>query len=272
MAERDLSDYIEVAERIEHFRALWPQGTLRGDWRMVQVGDQHLIAYRAEAYRTADDTAPGVGCAWELVPGRTPFTRGSELQNAETSAWGRAIIAVGASDAKRGIASREEVAWRRAERDDGLPVNKDGSLSRSRITDAEKEAAGVMTDAQSREHGRLGPKRGESKPAARSGGTPDDDPWYGNAPPPELVDADSPGTISRGQQGAMHAKFTALGIKDRDERMRVTLALLGLDALGSSSDLSHSQAGRLLVQLEAAGRGDTVAAVVVEAARRRVTA
>jgi hypothetical protein len=272
MAERDLSDYIEVAERIEHFRAAWPQGTLRGDWRMVQVGDQHLVAYRAEACRGPEDQAPGVGCAWELVPGRTPFTRGSELQNAETSAWGRAIIAVGASDAKRGIASREEVQWRRAERDDGLPVNRDGSLSRSRMTDAEKEAAGVMTDAQSREHGRLGPKRGESKPAARSGGTPADDPWYGNAPPPEPVDADSAGMITKGQQSMMHAKFTALGIKDRGERIRVTLALLGLDALGSSSDLSHNQAALLLVCLEAAGRGDAVAAMAVEEARRRVTA
>jgi hypothetical protein len=57
--------------------------------------------------------------AWEIFPGRTPYTRGSELQNAETSAWGRAIIAVGAADAKRGIASRQEVEARRAERDHG---------------------------------------------------------------------------------------------------------------------------------------------------------
>jgi len=47
--------------------------------------------------------------ASEPVPGKTNFTRDSELMNAETSAWGRALIAVGAADAKRGIASANEV-------------------------------------------------------------------------------------------------------------------------------------------------------------------
>ncbi len=39
--------------------------------------------------------SPGIGTAWEIVPGTTNFTRGSELQNLETSAWGRAIGALG---------------------------------------------------------------------------------------------------------------------------------------------------------------------------------
>jgi len=54
--------------------------------------------------------------AYEQWPGRTPYTRDSELQNAETSAWGRAIVAVLAADTKRGIASQEEVRNRSAER------------------------------------------------------------------------------------------------------------------------------------------------------------
>lgn len=52
-----------------------------------------------------------------MFPGRTPYTLGSELMNAETSAWGRAIIAVGAADSKKGISSAEEVRNRQAERD-----------------------------------------------------------------------------------------------------------------------------------------------------------
>jgi hypothetical protein len=95
---RSLDDYVDVAERIAEFRGKYPDGSLRGDWRIERIGEQALVAYRAEAWRTPDDSAPGVGCAWELVPGRTPFTKGSELQNAETSAWGRAIIAVGAAE------------------------------------------------------------------------------------------------------------------------------------------------------------------------------
>ena len=65
--------------------------------------------YTACAYRTPDDIRPGVGVAWELVPGATSFTRGSEAMNAETAAWGRAIVAVLAADTKRGVASAQEV-------------------------------------------------------------------------------------------------------------------------------------------------------------------
>jgi hypothetical protein len=55
-----------------------------------------------------------VGLAWEPVPGKTSYTRDSELQNAETSAWGRAIVAVLAADTKKGIASAEEVQSRQS--------------------------------------------------------------------------------------------------------------------------------------------------------------
>lgn len=113
-------DYVPVAERIIAFRDRYPEGTLRPadpsqPFSLVTVGGETFLAYTAAAYRTPDDAAPGIGCAWEPVPGKTNFTRNSELQNAESSAWGRAIIAVGAADAKKGIASAEDVAWRNAE-------------------------------------------------------------------------------------------------------------------------------------------------------------
>jgi hypothetical protein len=46
--------------------------------------------------------------AWEPVPGRTPYTKGSELMVAETSAWGRSLAAIGIATNKS-IASAEEV-------------------------------------------------------------------------------------------------------------------------------------------------------------------
>ena len=61
----------------------------------VEVEGKKWVIGRAYAYRTPDDQRPGVGTAWEIVPGTTPFTRGSEIQNLETSAWGRAIGALG---------------------------------------------------------------------------------------------------------------------------------------------------------------------------------
>lgn len=108
------SDYIDVAERIREFREQYPEGSLQQvAWEIVNAGDAAFVVYTAAAYRTPDDPRPGHGTAWEPLPGKTNFTRDSELMNAETSAWGRAIIAVGAADAKR-VASANEVANRQA--------------------------------------------------------------------------------------------------------------------------------------------------------------
>jgi len=143
-------------------------------------------------------------------------------------------------------------------RADGLPVNRDGSLSRSRTSDEEKDRAGVMTSAQHAEHTALQPKRAEQRPAERLATTPPDDTWYDYNPaaPVEERDYESPRTITRQQQGAMHAKFTALGITDRTARLAWTRRALRLapDELASSSELSYRQAGDLLALLEEAAR------------------
>ena len=106
-------DYIPVNERIAQFIAQYPQGSLRPLWpdepyRVLGEGETKWLVYAACAFRTPDDQAPGVGLAWEPVPGRTPYTRGSELMVAETSAWGRALAAIGIATNKS-IASAEEV-------------------------------------------------------------------------------------------------------------------------------------------------------------------
>ena len=103
----DLSDYVPVAERIVKFRTEYPDGRLISE--IVDTGHADYVAVKAYVYRTPDDPRPGVGLAWEKVPGPTPFTKDSELQNAETSAWGRALIAAGVADASRGIATREDI-------------------------------------------------------------------------------------------------------------------------------------------------------------------
>lgn len=108
-AKPNLDDYNDVPERIAEFRKAHPAGTLQAECQFAQVDGRWWVVVKAYAYRDQDDKKPGTGLAWEVVPGKTPYTRDSELQNAETSAWGRAIIAVGAADAKKGIASREEI-------------------------------------------------------------------------------------------------------------------------------------------------------------------
>ena len=113
----DLKDYVEVSQRIVEFRNAFPDGRLRPidparPYTIETVGEKTYIVVVAAAYRTPDDPNPGIGMAWEQYPGKTSFTRDSELQNAETSAWGRAMVAALAVDTKRGIATAEEVRAR----------------------------------------------------------------------------------------------------------------------------------------------------------------
>jgi hypothetical protein len=108
MSNTFAKDYIDVAERIREFKKLFPTGSLQGDLQFVNIGGKDFVVYRAEAYRSPDDERPGVGTAWEPIPGKTPYTKDSEVMVAETSAWGRAIVASLAGETKR-IASADEV-------------------------------------------------------------------------------------------------------------------------------------------------------------------
>lgn len=103
------SGYVEVSERIADFRAAHPEGSLQSEVIRWPGEGYAFIVVKAYAYRSPSDERPGIGHAAEPFPGRTPYTNESELMNAETSAWGRAIVAVGASDSRRGVASANEL-------------------------------------------------------------------------------------------------------------------------------------------------------------------
>ena len=250
---RPLGDYVEVSERVQKFFERYPEGALEpypphDGWKLIQaqgldkngdIAQQTFIVFTAAAYRTPGDAHPGIGTAWEIFPGRTGFTRGSEMQNAETSAWGRALAALGI-EVKRGIASREEVRNRQAEREDGLPVNADGSLSRSRTTDEQKAAAGVMTDAENRAHNKLEREvRGRGPQGTqRLSTTPDDDPWYR----PEPVRTKPAGWL-------LSEKFKALGVDDRAERLAQCSEIVGRP-ITSSKELEPGEVAAVLKALQ----------------------
>jgi hypothetical protein len=63
---------------------------------------------KATVYRTPDDLRPAIDYAWELIPGKTPYSKGSELMVGSTSATGRAIAMLGIAT-KRSIATKQEV-------------------------------------------------------------------------------------------------------------------------------------------------------------------
>lgn len=136
-ANNDRGEYVEVDKRIQEFYAKYPEGRLTSEIRDLTINGYEVqerrvqkdgggvevkqipvltgvVVVRAAAYRTPDDPLPGTGHSWMILPGRTPYTLGSELENAETSAWGRAIAAVGLAT-RGGIASADEI---RAKSDD----------------------------------------------------------------------------------------------------------------------------------------------------------
>jgi hypothetical protein len=139
-------DYIDVATRLIEFRGIYPNGALQ-PWRDPYIAEvkmpdgsiKSFMVYSAAAYGSPDDKLPGVGYAWEPIPGPTNFTRDSELQNAETAAWGRAMVAKLAVDTKKGIASSEEVRNRQTKTNDA-PQAKAPAAKRE-YTEEEKASA-----------------------------------------------------------------------------------------------------------------------------------
>jgi len=116
----NLDGYVDVAARIGLFREKHPEGSLQPwnpdrPYTIEAVDGKTYIVCVEAAYRTPDDPRPGVGVAWEPFPGATQFTKQSELMNAQTGAWGRAIVAVLAADTTRGIATQQEVRNRQVD-------------------------------------------------------------------------------------------------------------------------------------------------------------
>jgi hypothetical protein len=117
-----IDDYVDVAERLRMFKSVYPTGSLQQvDLKFIEFAGKSWVVYTAAAYRTPDDARPGHGTAWEPVPGTTSFKRDSEIMNCETSAWGRAVLAVLAADSKR-IASKNEVVNRMPQNSPKTPV------------------------------------------------------------------------------------------------------------------------------------------------------
>jgi len=103
-----LKNYIEVKDRIQMFYDKFPEGTLHFEYKgVLEFNGETFIYGKAFAYPDRDKMNYASGWAWERVPARG-FAKGAEMMTLETSAWGRAIAALGIAVTK-GIASREEV-------------------------------------------------------------------------------------------------------------------------------------------------------------------
>jgi len=150
-----MDGYVDVAERIRRFKAAYPNGCLRPfnpsePFRIMEIGGREFIVYTAAAFRSPDDPCPGIAVAAEPAVGQTSFTKLSEVMNAETSAWGRAIVAVLAADSQR-IASAEEVRNRQIENPrevSGAPITPIASPDRKVASREPSGASDRVSDKQ----------------------------------------------------------------------------------------------------------------------------
>jgi hypothetical protein len=153
-------DYIEVSERIRMFKEAYPDGSLDSEWHYVERDGEQWLVVKGYAYRNQDDHRPGVGHAWEPIPGRTPYTKGSELMVGETSAWGRALAALGIA-VHKGVASAQEIRSAQArtpdlaqQRADAMPAYKtpSGAVKQEGNQLATAKQIGLLKGTMSKQH------------------------------------------------------------------------------------------------------------------------
>ena len=108
----NLGDYVDVPTRLAEALKRWPDLRIQETKPIiVTVDNQQYVEISCTVWRDSTDLMPTVAYCWEPIPGRTPYTKGSEMMNASTSCLGRALGFLGMGIGKS-IASRNEVQAR----------------------------------------------------------------------------------------------------------------------------------------------------------------
>ena len=153
-----LKNYIEVKDRIQMFYEKFPEGTLHFQYKgVLEFNGESYIYGEAFAYPERDKMAYASGWAWERVPARG-FAKGAEMMTLETSAWGRAIAALGIAVTK-GIASREEVQRNMKPENDPWQTPPDTDLSQNKGKISQETPSQVSGQQEGVERGYFGSYR-----------------------------------------------------------------------------------------------------------------
>ena len=112
MSAFNLGDYVDVPTRLAEALKRWPDLRIQETKPViVTVDNQQYVEISCTVWNDAADLLPTVAYCWEPIPGRTPYTKCSEMMNASTSCLGRALGMKGMGIGKS-IASRNEVQAR----------------------------------------------------------------------------------------------------------------------------------------------------------------
>jgi hypothetical protein len=107
----DMSNYTTVNDRLLELFAKYPEARIQNsEPRVVLFDGREWWLVTTKVWRDPADPLPVIASAAE-PKGSTPYTRDSEMMNAETSAIGRAILLIGGIGIRAGggMASRNEV-------------------------------------------------------------------------------------------------------------------------------------------------------------------
>ncbi len=99
MAYFDLSQYQTVQERIDLFWSAFPEGRL--NLEIVSMTDAQVVM-KAEVFLNKDDSFPAAVDYAEERLGSSPVNKTSFVENCATSAYGRAISALGGQFSPKG--------------------------------------------------------------------------------------------------------------------------------------------------------------------------
>lgn len=113
----NLQGYVDVATRRRLAVERWPDlRIVEGLPEVVTVADATFVQVTVTVYRDPTDPMPTRATVWERLPGRTPYTRDSEVMNAATSALGRALGYMGVG-VETSLSTRDEIALRTSKAD-----------------------------------------------------------------------------------------------------------------------------------------------------------
>ena len=105
-----MDNYVDVATRLQMAFKRWPELRIQETGReVIEMPDKScFIRATVTIWRTPDDLIPVIATCCEPYPGRTPYTKLSENENAFTHCIGRAIAYLGIG-ANKSLASRDEI-------------------------------------------------------------------------------------------------------------------------------------------------------------------
>jgi hypothetical protein len=159
--------YVTVADRLAAFTKDHPKGSIRTELSFASYdasvpvkqttakGEMFftgsgLVIVRSEVRKDASSEQPdGTGLASMAIPGVTNYTRFSEAENAETSATGRALAAIGYlaknPDGSARISSDEEIAMKKGGDSGEAPADDKMTNAQRGKMFAMAKAAGIDT-------------------------------------------------------------------------------------------------------------------------------